>query len=106
MTNRTVLFSIALLFSLIAQSALARDLPDFTELVKKYSPAVVNVSTVQANAQRPSSGSPQLDEFFRRFFPPTNGATHLEGSVVRWGRGSSSPTMVRVDELPRGGRRR
>ena len=70
MTNRTVLFSITLLFSLIAQAALARDLPDFTELVKKYSPAVVNVSTVQANVQRRSSGSPQLDEFFRRFFPP------------------------------------
>jgi serine protease Do len=70
MINRTVLFSITLLFSLMAQSALARDLPDFTELVKKYSPAVVNVSTVQANVQRRSSGSPQLDEFFRRFFPP------------------------------------
>ena len=70
MIHRTLLFSSALLFSLIAPVAGARDLPDFTELVKKYSPAVVNVSTVQASTQRRSSGSPELDEFFRRFFPP------------------------------------
>ena len=70
MIHRTVLFSSVLLLTLIAQVAGARDLPDFTELVKKYSPAVVNVSTVQASTQRRSSGSPELDEFFRRFFPP------------------------------------
>ena len=70
MIHRTVLFSSVLLFTLIAPVAGARDLPDFTELVKKYSPAVVNVSTVQATTQRRGSGSPELDEFFRRFFPP------------------------------------
>ena len=51
-------------------------LPDFTELVEKYGPAVVNIRTVarissQANPQLPDleEGDPMLD-FFRRFFPP------------------------------------
>jgi serine protease Do len=52
-------------------------LPDFTELVEKYGPAVVNIRTVarissaQANPQMPDleEGDPML-EFFRRFFPP------------------------------------
>ncbi len=52
-------------------AALARELPDFTTLVEKYSPAVVNVSTTQrADRQGPSSGNPDMDEFFRRFFGP------------------------------------
>ena len=52
-------------------AAEARDLPDFTGLVQKYSPAVVNVSTTQ-KADRPSdrTGNPDADEFFRRFFGP------------------------------------
>jgi serine protease Do len=51
----------------------AKDLPDFTELVEKHGPAVVNVSTkTRAGAQR---GQQQYDEndlyeFFRRFMPP------------------------------------
>ncbi len=66
---------------LLPGQALARPLPDFTELVKEYSPAVVNISTSQKRRQ--SSGRPQLpkgfeipdlpedspfNEFFRRFF--------------------------------------
>jgi serine protease Do len=63
----------ALLFALSwggAMSALARDLPDFTELVEKYSPAVVNVSTVQKATPQSEAMSPEMDEFFRRFFGP------------------------------------
>jgi serine protease Do len=50
-------------------------LPDFTELVEKYGPAVVNIRTVarisSANPQLPDldENDPML-EFFRRFFPP------------------------------------
>ncbi|MCY7388322.1 MAG: S1C family serine protease, partial [Burkholderiales bacterium] len=57
----------------VVPSALAKDLPDFTELVEKHGPAVVNVSTkARAGNQR---GQQQLDEndmyeFFRRFMPP------------------------------------
>ena len=49
----------------------ARELPDFTALVEKQSPAVVNISTEQNPSSRRgrSQGNEQLDEFFRRFFP-------------------------------------
>jgi serine protease Do len=58
--------------------AQARELPDFTDLVERHGPAVVNISTTQT-ARRPSSPNvpqiPDLDEndpfydFFRRFVP-------------------------------------
>ena len=50
----------------------AKELPDFTELVDKFGPSVVNVST----KARPRQAQAQLDEndpmyeFFRRFMPP------------------------------------
>lgn len=70
MNHRLLRIGLVLVCGVGAAVAQARELPDFTDLVKKYSPAVVNVSTVQSSAGRPSSGSPELDEFFRRFFPP------------------------------------
>ena len=53
-------------------------LPDFTELVEKAGPAVVNIRTVEKAKPGPARGQqgPQLDEndpfyeFFRRFAPP------------------------------------
>ncbi|MEM1432808.1 MAG: DegQ family serine endoprotease [Pseudomonadota bacterium] len=56
----------------------ARELPDFTELVEANAPAVVNISTVQrrepASSRRgPRSRNDELEEFFRRFFPPERG---------------------------------
>jgi len=67
---------------LLAGSAYARDLPDFTEIVPKVSPAVVNISTTQTikaprhvfprNMPRGPDGSPPLDDFFRRFFGDPN----------------------------------
>ncbi len=63
---------------LVSQYANARELPDFTELVEKQGPAVVNVSTTQIvrNAQTSPGMPPGMDEndpfyeFFRRFAPP------------------------------------
>jgi serine protease Do len=53
-------------------TALAKDLPDFTKLVEKYAPAVVNISTVgevaRPGRQNPRNG--ELEEFFRFFGPP------------------------------------
>ena len=54
-------------------ATLAKELPDFTELVEKHGPAVVNVSTKTRTAGR--KGQQQYDEndlyeFFRRFMPP------------------------------------
>ena len=67
--------SMALLVALCMASSLAsaRDLPDFTELVERHSPAVVNISTEQ-EPDRPSNAAPggrqgDLEEFFRRFLP-------------------------------------
>ncbi|MFH1043945.1 MAG: DegQ family serine endoprotease [Pseudomonadota bacterium] len=60
--------------------AQARDLPDFTELVEKQGPAVVNISTAQnVREQAKMPQMPNLDEddpfyeFFRRFAPPNPG---------------------------------
>lgn len=59
--------------SLLAGSANAQ-LPDFTELVEKQSPAVVNITTSQDARQRSRSRKlPEPDEmfdFFRRMVPP------------------------------------
>ena len=81
------LFFLALLapFTAISQ---VRDLPDFTELVEKQGPAVVNISTM---SERRAGGSPQVPgidpndpfyEFFRRFIPrqpgPGQGPTPRE----------------------------
>jgi len=60
--------------------AQGRDLPDFTELVEKQGPAVVNISTTQ-NVREQAKGPqmPNLDEddpfyeFFRRFAPQNPG---------------------------------
>ncbi len=56
--------------------AAAAQLPDFTDLVEKQGPAVVNISTTQASARNPLAQQmpnvPEDDpffEFFRRFMP-------------------------------------
>lgn len=81
------LFAIALV-CYFSQHALAKGLPDFTELVEKQGPAVVNISTTQItrNAQVPGipnlpPGDPFL-EFFKRFSPPMprGHETHSLGS--------------------------
>ncbi|MHB8667107.1 MAG: DegQ family serine endoprotease [Burkholderiales bacterium] len=57
--------------------AQARELPDFTALVEKQGPAVVNISTTQTLSAR--AQAPNLDEndpffeFFHRFMPPNEG---------------------------------
>ena len=74
--------------------AQARDLPDFTELVEKQGPAVVNISTAQtvrAHSQVPQM--PNLDEddpffeFFRRFMPQNPGQAPREFSTRSLGSG-------------------
>ncbi len=61
------------IFMLLTQPVLARDLPDFTGLVEKQGAAVVNISTTQI--LRPAQGVqgiPENDpffEFFHRFAP-------------------------------------
>ncbi|ADJ27628.1 DegQ family serine endoprotease [Nitrosococcus watsonii] len=79
---------------LIAVTGQAAGLPDFTELVKNNSPAVVNISTTQKITQSGSrlphglhqlpEGGP-FEDFFRRFFDEEDGEprsfeTHSLGS--------------------------
>jgi serine protease Do len=77
-------------FSLLAQ-AQNRGLPDFTELVEKQGPAVVNISTTQLvrnTARNGNNGSAQpfpfdeddpMFDFFRRFMPRQPGTQGMPG---------------------------
>jgi serine protease Do len=64
-----------------AQQSLAiQQLPDFTELVDRVGPAVVNIRTLELGRQAPSAGGgggpdidPNIEEFFRRFGIPLPG---------------------------------
>ena len=75
----------ALLFVPVFGTAQAA-LPEFTQLVKDVSPAVVNISTTQKVKRQmmPFPGMPMdpddpMNEFFRRFFgPPPGGAPHQQ----------------------------
>ena len=69
-------FAFIVLFGFIAQSAVANNLPDFTDLVEKQGAAVVNVSTTQIiHTPQMFQGAPNVPEndpfydFFRRFAP-------------------------------------
>ncbi|MFA7270106.1 MAG: DegQ family serine endoprotease [Sterolibacterium sp.] len=69
-------FSILLSVVTLNAAAQVRELPDFTDLVDKHGPAVVNVSTTQTvRGNRAFPQFPELDEddpmfeFFKRFIP-------------------------------------
>lgn len=69
---------LAVLLGCVASAAVtlevsARELPDFADLVEELTPAVVSITTVQAPSRNRGSrrgAPPEMDEFFRRFFPP------------------------------------
>ncbi len=87
--SRTLSLWVLLVVGLFAtQSAMARELPDFTELVKDAAPGVVNISTSRV-VERPDSpfrgfGDQEIPEIFRHFFgdrlpvPPGGGRGHSE----------------------------
>ena len=59
-----------------AQAAPAPALPDFTELVERVGPAVVNIRTLERSRQAAGGGievDPNVEEFFRRFGIPLPG---------------------------------
>jgi serine protease Do len=66
-------------------------LPDFTDLVEKHGPAVVNVSTTAGTGARARGGGPRLPnvpeddpffEFFRRFMPQVPGPREFESQSL------------------------
>jgi serine protease Do len=88
-----LLWLLLLSFGALAQ---ARDLPDFTELVEKQGPAVVNISTAQNVRERERANTPQMPnldeddpfyEFFRRFMPQNPGQSPREFSTRSLGSG-------------------
>jgi serine protease Do len=69
---RTLVLSLSLWMPLLGL-AQGQGLPDFTDLVEKQGPAVVNVSTTStahAGAQSPVPEDDPFYDFFRRFGPP------------------------------------
>ncbi|MDZ4730949.1 MAG: DegQ family serine endoprotease [Xanthomonadales bacterium] len=81
MTRRIVQLISVLVFSLFSVGSMAdvSGLPDFTELVEKTGPAVVNIQVTQfGNRVQPGDGDStqapydeqEVPEFFRRFFGP------------------------------------
>ncbi len=93
------LFFAASSLLLAAPQAQAKELPDFTELVDKFGPSVVNVST---KARLPGQRQPTIDEndpmyeFFRRFMPPDarpNPRTPNPNAPRKAPRGSDEPPL-------------
>jgi serine protease Do len=68
---------VMVLVALSAQPATAQGLPDFTELVDRVGPAVVNIRTTERVKLGRNGGGPEIDEdmleFFRRFGIPIPG---------------------------------
>ncbi len=78
------LISVGAVLFVPAQNSVAKDLPDFVELVEKQGPAVVNISTrsrspAGGNFNLPDGIDPEQSEefleFFRRFMPDRGGRT-------------------------------
>ena len=72
---RALFLALALLMVLAAWPGLlrAQTLPDFTELVERVGPAVVNIRTMERSRQAAAGGAevdPNVEEFFRRFGIP------------------------------------
>ena len=72
-----------------ASAALAGALPDFTELVERQSPSVVNIATTQdARPMRRGKTPDDMFEFFRRFGMPDMAPENGRGMPPRRGQGS------------------
>lgn len=85
---KKILFLGFVLFNLCF-SAFAKDLPDFTELVKQHGASVVNITSTQLNKPQnglnvmPGSPDAEMFEFFRHFMPPVPGGGARPNMPVR-----------------------
>lgn len=106
-----VLMSMAIVFSAWVAPASAqsnsRGLPDFSDLVDRVGPAVVNIRTTQKVSQGPQGmpGFPGMDpndpffEFFRRFMPP---GTPMPGQPGQPGQTPRGAPQAPDREVPSG----
>ncbi|MGO3450495.1 MAG: DegQ family serine endoprotease [Marinomonas sp.] len=87
------------IFMMLSMFTHAAELPDFTKLVEKSSPAVVNISTEQLVTTKMASegissevtpNNEELNEFFKRFFgqQPFNGGSQVPKESERSSLGS------------------
>jgi serine protease Do len=80
MTGRLLLIPALWLGLVLPGAARSASLPDFTELVEKQGPAVVNISGTQTVRHGPMPQIPNVPEddpfyeFFKKFMPPGGGA--------------------------------
>ncbi len=85
------------LWLMLATVAWARELPDFTGLVQKYGPTVVNITSthlVKSGGQGQTMSENDMLEFFRHFMPP--------GSVPDGGISPQPPAPSEVPERSSG----
>ena len=85
----------------VAEAASVAGLPDFTELVEKSGPAVVNIRTtekVQLNQNGSSAEDEQMQEFFRRFFGAPMPAPRQQPTP----KGKKQTPQQQEEEVPRG----
>ena len=78
--NRLLQIAVVIFGFSLVTTAFARDLPDFTEMVKENAPAVVNIATVGEERRARRGGRDEnLEEFFR-FFNPNRPPSRSLGS--------------------------
>ncbi len=90
----------------LPQVGQAQNLPDFTELVEKVGPAVVNIRTTERARNGRGAGGPEIDEdmleFFRRFGLPIPGNPGTPGAPGRDPRRGQPQPQPDADAQPRG----
>ncbi|HET7925623.1 MAG TPA: DegQ family serine endoprotease [Rhodanobacteraceae bacterium] len=82
------IFLVLLSTSAFLSSAAAADLPDFTGLVDKYGPAVVNVQATGNPDESDAADDQEVPEIFKRFFGPNAPVPHPRGGGQRVSMGS------------------
>lgn len=99
---------LSLLSLLLSSTLAAKELPDFTKLVEKYSPAVVNISTTNKRGSSDSSsqqprelpGIPEdspFHDFFRRFFEEENRSFNFDDGERRQATSLGSGFIISAD---------
>jgi len=101
------LAGLILINMLLSTQTWAKELPDFTELVEKYSPAVVNISTTNKRSSSDPSSKPRelpgipedspFHDFFRRFFEEENRSFNFDDGERRQATSLGSGFIISAD---------
>lgn len=91
------LWLLLLLSFLPVMPAAAAALPDFTELVEKNGPAIVNIATMQRVSARSGSRSDEIEELLRRLSPEDSLPPELQDEPSRPRGGVGSGFIISED---------